>query len=95
MIVLTCLSLIFGAAIGYRHSIFILIPAIILAFIAVTGFCVMAGASFWPAALTIAASLTCLQIGYLASAAFGLALQTRSAPAEFFTRRRKAPQRAT
>jgi hypothetical protein len=88
--------LIFGAAVGYRHSVFILIPTIILTFIVVTGFCVMTGSGFWPAVLTIAATLTCLQIGYLAGAAFGLALRTRSVPAraEFFTRRRKAPQRA-
>jgi hypothetical protein len=96
MTALTCLSLIFDVAVGYRHSIFILIPTIIVTFIVVTGFCVMAGSGFWPAVLTIAATLTCLQIGYLASAAFWLALRTRSAPAraEFFARRRKAPQRA-
>ena len=48
MIALTCLSLIFGAAVGYRNSVFILIPTIILTFIVVTGFCVVGGSGFWP-----------------------------------------------
>ena len=96
MLALTCLSLTFGAAVGYRHSVFILIPTIILTFIVVTGFCVVAGSGFWPAVLTIAAALTCLQIGYLVSAVLGIVLKTRRAPprAEFFTRGRKAPPRA-
>jgi len=95
MVVLTCLSLIFGAVVGYRYSVFFLIPAIIFTFVAAIGFSAAVGSGFWSTVLTIIAALICLQIGYLASAALGIVLQSRniSARAEFFTSRRKVPQR--
>ena len=70
MIALTCLGLIFGAALGYRQTVFILAPAIVVISAVVAGFGMLAHVGLWSTALAIVVTVTGLQLGYLAGAAW-------------------------
>ena len=85
MLVLTCLSVILGAVLGYRQTVVVLIPAIVLTLAVATGSGVIAGLDFWSTVLTITLAVTGLEMGYLASAATRvMALRRFAGPADIF-----------
>jgi hypothetical protein len=69
MVMLTCISLIVGAAFAQRLTFLVLIPTIGCALAVVAGFGLAAGLDLWSIALTMILTATSLQIGYLAGAA--------------------------
>src|SRR5450759_195449 len=71
MIMLTCVSLIVGAALGQRLTFLVLIPAIGCALAVVAGFGVAVRLDLWSTILAMILTATGLQIGYLAGATFG------------------------
>jgi hypothetical protein len=68
MIMLTCVSLIVGAALGQRLTFLVLIPAIGCALAVVAGFGVAVRLDLWSTILAMILTATGLQIGYLAGA---------------------------
>lgn len=69
MIMLTCLSLIVGAALGQRQTVFILIPAIACTLVVIAACSMAAGLELWMTGLTLMLTVIGLQLGYLAGAA--------------------------
>lgn len=75
MIMLTCLSLIVGAALGQRLTVLVLIPATGCTVAVVTCFGMVSGLDLRQIVLMIAIAITGLQIGYLAGAAIWVATE--------------------
>lgn len=78
MIIIAAICFVFGAALGSRHRVFVLIPAGIVAFGAVAGVAFVDHFSIWRLLLTELISLTALQMGYLAAAGVALAVMKPS-----------------
>ena len=57
-----------GAALGLRFRIFVLLPVILLGFLACTAIGLAQGTAIWSITLTSAIGATCLQVGYLGGA---------------------------
>ena len=74
MIIIAAICFVFGAALGLRHKVFVLIPAGIVAFSAVAGVAFAIHFSIWRILLMELISLTALQMGYLIAAGVALAI---------------------
>lgn len=77
MIIIAAICFVFGAMLGLRHKVFVLIPAGIIAFAAVAGVALASHFSIWHLLLTELISLTALQMGYLVAAGVALAVMKR------------------
>jgi len=65
MVMLTIASLIIGALLGQRFKVFVLVPTIALATVAIAGASLAHGNSAWSTALAAVLVVTGLQMGYL------------------------------
>ena len=65
MIPLVILSTLFGAVLGLRLKVLILVPAIVLVASVVLGFGIAHGDSLWSYLLAMGLAITALQMGYL------------------------------
>jgi|SRR5450631_2365513 hypothetical protein len=65
MMKLLVLSLIFGAALGLRFNVLILLPAILLSLTLNAGIAAAQGYGLWDTLLATALSITGIQIGFL------------------------------
>jgi hypothetical protein len=68
MMIFATICFMFGAALGSRHKVFVLIPAGIVVFGAVAGIAFTSHFGIWRLLLTEFIVLTALQLGYLVGA---------------------------
>jgi hypothetical protein len=74
MLTLSFISLLVGAVLGMRFKVLILLPAIVVALLAIFAIAIRSPASFPNIALTMVLAAACLQLGYLGGVATRYAL---------------------
>jgi hypothetical protein len=65
LIAITIFTLAGGAVLGLRYKVFILVPAVLFAILAVIGASVARGAGIWTIVLEVLVGATALQLGYV------------------------------
>jgi len=83
MMMLIFLSIIFGAALGLRFNVFVLVPAICVSVAFIASVAAARGYGLSPTLIAVALSVTGIQVGFLGT------ISTRS----FITARRSAHRR--
>ena len=68
MITLAMMALLFGALLGLRFRVFILVPAVVMSSATILGVGIADGDSIWHTLLAAVLSITALQVGYLSGA---------------------------
>jgi hypothetical protein len=77
LIAITIFTLAGGAVLGLRYKVFILVPAVLFAILAVIGASVARGAGIWTIVLEVLVGATALQLGYVGGSAFTLVRSVR------------------
>ena len=68
MAIFAILSFLFGAMLGHRFTVLVLVPTIVVATAVAIGFGISRGDDLWLIGLTVSLVSVCLQIGYLCGA---------------------------